>query len=96
MQNFDRAAFLSDHSESHLPFLSAFIETQMFTTFIDNKILSTWEDMDSNLKAFEARLHNFRDVQEQRIRRFYRCGAAKEAGMSILFSINLFLLNNFE
>ncbi|ELU14295.1 hypothetical protein CAPTEDRAFT_228570 [Capitella teleta] len=72
MQNFDRAAFLSDHSESHLPFLSAFIETQMFTTFIDNKIIAQWEEVDSNLRVFEDRLQSFREVQEQRIRRFYR------------------------
>ena len=37
-QNFDRTAFLSDQPEKHLPFLTAFLETQMFRSFIDNKI----------------------------------------------------------
>lgn len=92
MQNFDRAAFLSDHPESHLPFLSAFIESQMFTTFIDNKILSQWEDMDSNLRVFESRLRDFRDLQEQRVRRFYRSGAAKEAG---ILSIEYIVIDSY-
>ena len=37
-QNFDRTAFLSDQPEKYLPFLSAFLETQMFRAFIDEKI----------------------------------------------------------
>ncbi|KAK2158758.1 hypothetical protein LSH36_164g02017 [Paralvinella palmiformis] len=82
MQNFDRTAFLSDHPEAHLPFLSAFIETQMFTSYIDNKILSQWEDPDPNLYVFELRLRAFKeDLGDQRIRRFYHSAAAKEAGM---------------
>ena len=44
MQNFDKAAYLSDQPEAHLQFLSQFIESQMFTCFIDNKIISQWED----------------------------------------------------
>ena len=82
MQNFDRAAFLSDHPETHLPFLSAFIETQMFTSYIDNKVLSQWEDPDPNLYIFDIRLRTFKeDLGDQRIRRFYHSGAAKEAGI---------------
>ncbi|KAL7074634.1 hypothetical protein ACQ4LE_005773 [Meloidogyne hapla] len=38
--NFDKISFLVDQPESVLPFLSAFLETQMFTSFIDSKILS--------------------------------------------------------
>ena len=44
MQNFDKAAFLSDQPDAHLQFLSQFIESQMFTCFIDNKIISQWEE----------------------------------------------------
>ncbi|CAL8242586.1 unnamed protein product [Merluccius merluccius] len=40
------ASFLSDQPEPYLPFLSHFIETQMFATFIDNKIMSHWETKD--------------------------------------------------
>ncbi|KAG8182527.1 hypothetical protein JTE90_002064 [Oedothorax gibbosus] len=56
MQNFDKTAFLSDQPEPHLPFLSRFIETQMFATFIDNKIVSLWEEPDAYLKLFDARM----------------------------------------
>lgn len=51
MQNFDKTAFLSDQPEPHLPFLSRFIETQMFATLIDNKIVSLWEEADPYLKV---------------------------------------------
>lgn len=51
MQNFDKTAFLSDQPEPHLPFLSRFIETQMFATLIDNKIVSLWEEPDPYLKV---------------------------------------------
>ena len=34
-QNFDKISFLSDQVQSHLPFLARFLETQMFTLFID-------------------------------------------------------------
>eukprot|EP00095_Tigriopus_kingsejongensis_P007193 maker-scaffold192_size271026-snap-gene-0.15 protein:Tk07193 transcript:maker-scaffold192_size271026-snap-gene-0.15-mRNA-1 annotation:"denn domain-containing protein 5b" len=37
-QNFDKISFLSDQKQSHLPFLSSFLETQMFSTFIDECI----------------------------------------------------------
>jgi len=79
MQNFDKAAFLSDHPEAHLPFLSAFIETQMFTSFIDNKIIAQWEEPDLNLRLFELRLKTLKEDQgDHRVRRFYRTGAAKD------------------
>lgn len=37
-QNFDKISFLSDQKRSHLPFLSSFLETQTFSTFIDDFI----------------------------------------------------------
>ncbi|XP_033121822.1 DENN domain-containing protein 5B-like [Anneissia japonica] len=55
MQNFDKAAFLSDQPEASLPFLSAFIETQMFATFIDSKIISS-EVKDRSLCIFDERV----------------------------------------
>lgn len=33
MANFDKAAFLSDQPDSNLPFLAAFLETQVFYWF---------------------------------------------------------------
>jgi|SRR6218665_125877 len=81
MQNFDKTAFLSDHAEEHLHFLSPFTETQMFASFIDSKIMSQWEDPDASLVVFEARLKAFREDQtDQRLRKFFRTAAAKEAG----------------
>ncbi|XP_078000435.1 DENN domain-containing protein 5B-like [Glandiceps talaboti] len=60
MQNFDKASFLSDQPDAAIPFLSPFLETQMFATLIDMKILSNWEDMDTNLKVFEARIDSYK------------------------------------
>ena len=37
-QNFDKVSFLSDQIQSHVPFLSRFLETQSFSTFIDDYI----------------------------------------------------------
>lgn len=38
--NFDSASFLSDQPNSSIPFLAAFLETQLFATFIDAKFLA--------------------------------------------------------
>ncbi|KAK9496634.1 hypothetical protein O3M35_013114 [Rhynocoris fuscipes] len=56
MYNFDKATFLSDQQQQHLPFLSRFIETQMFATLIDNKILSNWDRIEPNLRIFDRRI----------------------------------------
>ncbi|KAA3674466.1 DENN domain-containing protein 5 [Paragonimus westermani] len=37
LQAFDKVGFLSDQPETHLPFLSAFLETQMFASFLDSR-----------------------------------------------------------
>ncbi|GAB1599712.1 domain-containing 5B isoform X4 [Argonauta hians] len=75
MQNFDKAAFLSDQPEAYLPFLSPFIETQMFTTLIDNKILSQWEtDLDPYLKVFDNRVKLFKEkAGEAHTPTYYPC-----------------------
>ncbi|TMS40156.1 hypothetical protein L596_006573 [Steinernema carpocapsae] len=58
--NFDKASFLSDQPDSHLSFLAAFLETQMFTSFIDSKILAQWEPIDEHLVIFEDRVERLR------------------------------------
>ncbi|VDM96342.1 unnamed protein product [Thelazia callipaeda] len=58
--NFDKAAFLSDQPNCNLPFLAAFLETQMFTSFIDAKIVSQWETPDENLQIFDFRIQALR------------------------------------
>ena len=62
MASFDKASFLSDQPDSHLAFLAAFLETQMFTTFIDSKILSQWETPDEGVVLFDNRISVMRDL----------------------------------
>lgn len=57
IQNFDKSSFLSDQPEHHRPFLSRFLESQMFATLIDNKILSVWDkECETNLRIFDQRI----------------------------------------
>lgn len=57
LQNFDKASFLSDQQQHHRPFLCRFLESQMFATLIDNKIMAVWDDeMDASLKLFDNRI----------------------------------------
>ncbi|KAA0723755.1 DENN domain-containing protein 5A [Triplophysa tibetana] len=61
MQNFDKASFLSDQPEPYLPFLSRFLETQMFASFIDGKILChDDEDKEHTLRVFDSRVDKIR------------------------------------
>ncbi|XP_073079468.1 DENN domain-containing protein 5B isoform X2 [Manis javanica] len=84
MQNFDKASFLSDQPEPYLPFLSRFIETQMFATFIDNKIMSQWEEKDPLLRVFDFRIEKIRlyNVRAPTLRTsiYQKCSTLKEAG----------------
>ncbi|TNN11170.1 DENN domain-containing protein isoform 1, partial [Schistosoma japonicum] len=47
LEAFDKVGFLSDQPETHLPFLSAFLETQMFASFLDSRI--NWHNLINNL-----------------------------------------------
>ncbi|KAJ8249283.1 hypothetical protein GJAV_G00233150 [Gymnothorax javanicus] len=61
MQNFDKASFLSDQPEPYLPFLSRFLETQTFASFIDSKILCHEdEDKGHTLRVFDTRVDKIR------------------------------------
>uniref|UniRef100_A0AAG5DPM2 UDENN domain-containing protein n=1 Tax=Anopheles atroparvus TaxID=41427 RepID=A0AAG5DPM2_ANOAO len=74
LHNFDKASFLSDQPQHHRPFLSRFLESQMFATLIDNKIMLAWGDdvngcqlldtlngdMEYSLKLFDARIRILR------------------------------------
>ncbi|XP_044290277.1 DENN domain-containing protein 5B isoform X1 [Varanus komodoensis] len=87
MQNFDKASFLSDQPEPYLPFLSHFIETQMFATFIDNKIMSQWEEKDPFLRVFDSRIEKIRlyNVRAPALRTstYQKCNTLKEAAQAI-------------
>ncbi|XP_065582616.1 DENN domain-containing protein 5B-like isoform X2 [Artemia franciscana] len=58
--NFDKTAFLSDQPRQHLPFLSRFIESQMFTTFIDQKILQGFGEHHSLVQLFDQRVQKYK------------------------------------
>lgn len=60
MQNFDKQPFLSDQPTQHREFLSKFLETQMFASFIDSKILASFNEIDPNLRVFDKRIKNSR------------------------------------
>lgn len=47
LHNFDKASFLSDQTTQYRAFLSQFLESQMFATLIDNKILSSFDEKPS-------------------------------------------------
>ncbi|XP_026575951.1 DENN domain-containing protein 5B isoform X1 [Pseudonaja textilis] len=86
MQNFDKASFLSDQPEPYLPFLSHFIETQMFATFIDNKIMSQWEEKDPFLRVFDSRIEKTRHyvrIPSLRTSTYQKCTTLKEAAQAI-------------
>ncbi|OXB80430.1 UNVERIFIED_CONTAM: hypothetical protein H355_004263, partial [Colinus virginianus] len=82
-----QASFLSDQPEPYLPFLSHFIETQMFATFIDNKIISQWEEKDPFLRVFDSRIEKIRlyNVRAPALRtsNYQKCSTLKEAAQSI-------------
>ena len=42
-ENFDKTAFLSDQHPTTRTFYSAFLETAMFSLFIDQKLIATWD-----------------------------------------------------
>lgn len=79
-----QASFLSDQPEPYLPFLSHFIETQMFATFIDNKIMSQWEEKEPLLRVFDARIDKARlyNVRAPSLRSssYQRCSILRESG----------------
>lgn len=51
LHNFDKASFLSDQTTQYRAFLSQFLESQMFATLIDNKILASFDDRPSTTAA---------------------------------------------
>uniref|UniRef100_A0A8D0MD33 DENN domain-containing protein 5A n=1 Tax=Sus scrofa TaxID=9823 RepID=A0A8D0MD33_PIG len=88
MQNFDKASFLSDQPEPYLPFLSRFLETQMFASFIDNKIMChDDDDKDPVLRVFDARVDKIRllNVRTPTLRTsmYQKCTTGDEAEKAI-------------
>uniref|UniRef100_A0A673FW18 DENN domain-containing protein 5A-like n=1 Tax=Sinocyclocheilus rhinocerous TaxID=307959 RepID=A0A673FW18_9TELE len=88
MQNFDKASFLSDQPEPYLPFLSRFLETQMFASFIDSKILChDDEDKEHTLRVFDSRVDKIRMLNARtptlRTSMYQKCTNIDEAEKAI-------------
>ncbi|KAG7276674.1 hypothetical protein CRUP_032023 [Coryphaenoides rupestris] len=79
------ASFLSDQPEPYLPFLSRFLETQMFASFIDGKILChDEEDKEHALRVFDDRVDKIRMLNVRtptlRTSMYQKCTNIEEAG----------------
>ncbi|CAF0736302.1 unnamed protein product [Brachionus calyciflorus] len=62
--NFDSKMFLIEQPSPRLPFLSHFISTQMFVSFIDLKIISIIDPqkpIDFNVKMFDEKIKQFKE-----------------------------------
>lgn len=80
-----QASFLSDQPEPYLPFLSRFLETQMFASFIDCKILChDDEDKEHTLRVFDSRVDKIRMLNVRtptlRTSMYQRCTNIDESG----------------
>uniref|UniRef100_A0A8C4F503 DENN/MADD domain containing 5A n=1 Tax=Dicentrarchus labrax TaxID=13489 RepID=A0A8C4F503_DICLA len=88
MQNFDKASFLSDQPEPYLPFLSRFLETQMFASFIDSKILChDDEEKEHTLRVFDSRVDKIRMLNVRtptlRTSMYQKCTNIEEAAIEM-------------
>ncbi|MFT7816704.1 DENN domain-containing protein 5A-like isoform X2 [Arapaima gigas] len=88
MQNFDKASFLSDQPEPYLPFLSRFLETQTFASFVDSKILChDEEDKEHALRVFDSRVDKVRMLNVRtptlRTSMYQKCTTIEEAEKAI-------------
>lgn len=55
-----QGSFLSVQPMSHLHFLSRFLETSMFSSFVDGKVISRWADREPLQQLFDSRLERER------------------------------------
>ncbi|TNN70878.1 DENN domain-containing protein 5B [Liparis tanakae] len=65
--SFDKGSFLSGQPAAHLHFLSRFLETSMFSSFVDGKVISRWADREPLQQLFDSRLEGERlcDTDEE-------------------------------
>lgn len=96
---FPQASFLSDQPEPYLPFLSRFLETQMFASFIDSKILChDDEEKEHTLRVFDTRVDKIRMLNVRtptlRTSMYQKCTNIEDAGRdkrSVLSIIEIFV-----
>ncbi|KAG7522364.1 DENN domain-containing protein 5B-like [Solea senegalensis] len=58
--SFDKGSFLSAQPMTHLRFLSRFLETSMFSNFVDGKVISHWAERDPLQQLFDNRVEKER------------------------------------
>lgn len=79
-----QGSFLSVQPETHLHFLSRFLETSMFSSFVDGKVIARWVDRDPVQHLFDSRLERERlyDTEEEDSRngRYRKCTSLFESG----------------
>uniref|UniRef100_A0A8C7FCQ2 DENN domain containing 5B n=1 Tax=Oncorhynchus kisutch TaxID=8019 RepID=A0A8C7FCQ2_ONCKI len=82
--NFDKGSFLSAQPTTHLHFLSRFLETAMFSSFVDSKVLSRWADQEPLQRVFDRRLERerlYNTLEDDPGNRLYRkCTVLHESG----------------
>eukprot|EP00066_Takifugu_rubripes_P016214 XP_011605480.1 PREDICTED: DENN domain-containing protein 5B-like isoform X1 [Takifugu rubripes] len=85
--SFDKGSFLSVKPEKHLHFLSQFLETSMFSSFVDGKVIARWVDRDPVQHLFDSRLERERlyDTEEEDSRngRYRKCKSLFESAQTI-------------
>lgn len=55
LHNFDKASFLSDQPSHYRLFFSQFLESQMFATLIDNKIMTSFGEKSTSVNASDSK-----------------------------------------
>lgn len=85
--NFDKGSFLSVQPASHLNFMSRFLETSMFSSFVDGKVISRWADREPLQQLFDSRLERERlystEEEDTRNTRYRKCTSLLESAQSI-------------
>lgn len=82
-----QGSFLSVQPAAHLHFLSRFLETSMFSSFVDGKVISRWADRDPMQQLFDSRLERERlydtDEEDSRSGRYRKCTSIFESGTTV-------------
>ncbi|KAM6926385.1 DENN domain-containing protein 5B-like [Lycodopsis pacificus] len=85
--SFDKGSFLSVQPATHLHFLSRFLETSMFSSFVDGKVISRWADREPLQQLFDSRLERERlydtDEEDSRNCRYRKCTTVFESAQVI-------------
>lgn len=79
-----QGSFLSVQPATHSHFLSRFLETSMFSSFVDGKVIARWADRDPMQQLFDSRLERKRlydtDEDDSRKCRYRKCTSLFESG----------------